>query len=83
MKENMPKYDIRVGEDSFGIFVEVADFNNYDELEDLFVEQYDLEVIAVSHANKSENGKYKIWFNQHLGVEFINNIINEINNKSA
>lgn len=79
----MPKYDVRVGEDSFGIFVEVADFNDYDELEDVFVEQYDLEVIAVSHADKSENGNYKIWLSQTLSVEFIKKIINEINNKSA
>jgi hypothetical protein len=83
MSQDMPKYDVRVGEDSFGIFVEVADFNDYDELEDLFVEQYDLEVVSVSHANKPENDKYKIWFNQTLGVEFIKKIINEINNKSA
>jgi hypothetical protein len=83
MSQNMPKYDVRVGEDSFGIFVEVADFNDYDELEDVFLEQYDLEVVAVTHANNSENGNYKIWFNQTLSVEFIKNIINEINTKNA
>ena len=83
MTQNIPKYDVRVGEDSFGIFVEVADFNDYDELEDLFVEQYDLEVIAVRHASKSENGKYQIWFNQTIGIEFIKKIIIEINSKSA
>ncbi len=79
----MPKYSVRVGEDSFGIFIEVADFNDYDELEDLFIEQYDLDVLAVRHANKSENGKYQIWFDQSLGIEFIKKIIDEINNKSA
>ena len=78
MSQDMPKYDVRVGEDSFGIFVEVADFNDYDELEDLFVEQYDLEVITVAHANNSENGNYKIWFNQALSVEFIKKIINVV-----
>jgi hypothetical protein len=83
MSQDMPKYDVRVGEDSFGIFVEVADFNDYDELEDVFVEQYDLEVIAVAHANNSENGNYKIWFNQTLSAESIKNIINEINTKNA
>ncbi len=83
MTENMPKYDVRVGEDSFGIFIEVTDLNDCDELEDLFVEQYDLEVIAVRHASKSGNGKYQIWFNQTLGIEFIKNIVNEINSKSA
>ncbi|WP_233081898.1 hypothetical protein [Rheinheimera soli] len=82
MSQDMPKYDVRVGEDSFGIFVEVADFNDYDELEDLFVEQYGLVVIAVSHANKSENGKYKIWLNQSLGIEFVKKIIDEINNSA-
>jgi len=83
MTQDMPKYDVRVGEESFGIFVEVADFNDYDELEDVFVEQYDLEIIAVTHANNSENGNYRIWFNQALSVEFIKKIINEINTKSA
>ncbi|WP_404340302.1 hypothetical protein [Pseudoalteromonas mariniglutinosa] len=79
----MPKYNVRVGEDSFGIFIEVADFNEFDELEDLFIEQYDLEVLAVRHADKSENGKYQIWFDQSLGIEFIKKIIDEINNKGA
>ena len=79
----MPKYDVLVGEDSFGIFVEVTDFNDYDELEDVFVEQYDIEVRAVTHANNSENGKFRIWFRQTLTVDFIKNIINEINTKSA
>ncbi len=83
MTQNMPKYDVRVGEDSFGIFIEVADFNDYDELEDLLVEQYDLKIVAVRHANESEIGKYQIWFNKSLGIEFIKKIINEINNKSA
>ena len=79
----MPKYNVRVGEDSFGIFIEVADFNEYDELEDLFIEQYDLDVLAVRHADKSENSKYQIWFDQSLGIEFIKKIIDEINSKSA
>lgn len=83
MSQDMSKYNVRVGEDSFGIFVEVADFNDYDELEDVFVEQYDLEVIAVTHANSAESGNYKIWFSQTLSVEFINKIINEINTKNA
>ena len=83
MSQIKAKFDVRVGEDSFGIFVEVADFNQYDELEDLFTEQYDLEVIAVRHANELENGKHQIWFNQSLGVEFIKKIIDEINNNSA
>jgi hypothetical protein len=83
MTQNMPKYDVRVGEDSFGIFIEFDDFNDFDELEDLFVEQYDLKVMAVRHASNSENSKYQIWFNLKLGIEFIKNVINEINSKSA
>ena len=71
----MPKYYVLVGEDSFGIFIEVADFNDFDELEDLFIEQYDLKIIAVRHADKSENSKYKIWFIQTLGIDFIKNIV--------
>jgi hypothetical protein len=79
----MPKYNVLVGEDSFGIFIEVADYNDYDELEDIFIEQYDLDVLAVQHADKSENGKYQIWFGQSLGIEFIKKVIDEINNKRA
>lgn len=79
----MPKYNVRVGEDSFGIFIEVADFNEFDELQDLLIEQYDLEVLAVRHADKSDNGKYQIWFDQSLGIEFIKKIIHEINNKGV
>lgn len=83
MNQDMPKYDVRVGEDTFGIFIEVADFDDYDELEDLFVEQYDLDIIAVRHPDKSENSKYRIWFDQSLGIDSIKRIVDEINNKGA
>ena len=75
----MPKYNVEVGEDNFGIFIEVTDANEYDELEDLLIEQYDLEVESVRHADKTNSDKFRIWLNRSIGVELVKGIINEIN----
>lgn len=79
MKQGVPKYNVLVGEDSFGIFIGVSDFNEFDELEDILVDEYNLEVIGARDAENSENGKYQIWFDRSLGINLIKETIDGIN----
>ncbi|MCH1918822.1 hypothetical protein L9G15_05180 [Shewanella sp. A3A] len=56
----MVDFQITVGEDNFGTYVEVEKYDDFDELEDILIEQYALESIG---SLAIENNSYRIWFN--------------------
>jgi hypothetical protein len=74
----MIDFKVQTGRDSFGSFVQTENYNDLDELEDLFIEHFDLIPKGVVDGSPNNNGLYRLYFNDSVSSEKLNKIISRL-----
>lgn len=77
----MKAHEIMVGEDEFGIFVEVEQYDYFDEIEDVLIETYSLVPIATKLEIKGNGLGHRLWFSKSLSIGKLSEIVCEINKR--
>ena len=74
----MIDFKVQTGRDFFGPFVQTENYNDLDELEDLFIEHFDLIPKGVIDGSRNNNGLYRLYFNDNVSSEELNKIISRL-----
>ncbi len=63
-------------DEEFGLYVNIPDYDIYDELEDFFVEEHDIVPLAVQEVKSKLATTYRLWFDHGANAQEIQNVVN-------
>ena len=66
-----------VKDDEFGLYVDMPDYDSFDEIEDIFIEYHDIEPIGAQFENEIGEKMFRVWFDHRIGRKVVQNIVDQ------
>jgi|UPI000509ECE2 hypothetical protein len=68
-------FSYKVGEDSFGLYIQTESYNDLDELDDYFVENQSLIPKGMMERSPYSEGCFRLYFNKSIGLAKLTKIM--------
>ena len=79
----MIDFQVQIGRDTFGTFVETENYNDLDELEDLLIEQFSIIPKGVIDGSANTGGLFRLYFNDSVSAEKLDQIISSLSSSNG
>ncbi len=71
-------FNYKVGEDSFGLYIQTDNYNDLDELDDFFVENQGLIPKGMMERSSYSEGCFRLYFNKSIGLAKLTKIMESV-----
>jgi hypothetical protein len=61
----------------FGLYVDMPDYDSFDEIEDIFIEHHDIEPIGAQFNSDLGEEMFRLWFDHSVGRRVIQNVVDQ------
>jgi hypothetical protein len=62
-------------DDEFGLYLDMPDYDSFDEIEDIFIELHDIEPIGAQFQSDFGEEVFRLWFDHNVGKEVLQKIV--------
>jgi hypothetical protein len=66
-----------VKDDEFGLYLDMPDYDSFDEIEDIFIEHHDIEPIGAQFKSELGEDIFRLWFDHRVGSKVVQNIVDQ------
>jgi hypothetical protein len=68
---------LEVKDDEFGLYVDMPDYDSFDEIEDIFIERHGIEPIGAKvHSDLGED-LFRLWFDHSVGRRVVQDVVDQ------
>jgi len=64
-------------DDEFGLYLDMPDYDSFDEIEDIFIELYDIEPIGATFHSGLGEEMFRLWFDHSVGRRVVQDVVDQ------